>query len=109
MNRDVRDVELDRPAPLKQRGDHVLDNLLLGVDRDVAPRQLGDRDVQRPPPAAQVDAVVLEPLLREPLTNAKLVHEIDRVLLQQARPDSVLDVFPRLILQHYRLDPCPSQ
>jgi hypothetical protein len=65
--------------------------------------------MQRPPAAAQIDAVVLKPLAREALTYAELVHEIDGVLLEQPCAHSVLDVLPRPILQHDRLNSGPGQ
>ena len=54
--------------------------------------------------AAQIDAVVLEPLSGEALADAELVHEIDGVLLQQAGPYAPLDVLAVAGLQNHGLD-----
>src|SRR5205085_1375239 len=90
-------------AALEERREHVLDDLLLAVDRDVATRQLRDRDVLRATRSAQVDPVVLEPLTRQPVADAELAHEVDRVLLEQPRSHPALDVIAIAVLEHNRL------
>ena len=70
-----------------------------------APGQLGDRDVLRVTRPAQVDAVVLEALAREPLADAELVHQVDGVLLEQTGADPALDVVAAAVLDDHALDP----
>ena len=47
---------------------------------------------------------MLEALPRQPLAGPQVVHEIDRVLLEQPRPGAALDVLTAAVLEYHRLD-----
>ena len=96
---------MELPASVKPCGDQVLDDLLLSVDRHVAAGQFGDPDPLRVSLAAEIDAVVGQPLPREPLADPELMHEIDGVLLEQAGTHPPLDVVAVTRLEDHRLDP----
>ena len=104
LGSDALDLEPEVAAALQQRRDQVLDDLLLSVDRHVPAGQLGDLDVLGVALPAQVDAVVLEPLAGQPLADPQVVHQLDRVLLEQAGADAPLDVVAVAVLEDHRLD-----
>ena len=105
VHRDVLDLEVDRDAAIEQRGDLVLDHLLLAVDRDLAAGQPEHVDVEDALPEAHVDAGVVKALAREPLSHPDRVQHVDGVLLEQARADALLDVLAAARLEHDALDP----
>ena len=53
---------------------------------------------------AQVDARVVEALAFEPLADAELVQQVDRVLLEQPGADALLDVLAVADLEHDAVD-----
>jgi hypothetical protein len=58
---------------------------------------------------SQVDPVVDHPLALEPLRHAKVSQNLDRIVLKQARPYSLLDVGAVAALEDHRLDPAPAK
>jgi hypothetical protein len=58
---------------------------------------------------AQVDAVVPEALACNALACSKLVHQIDRVLLEQPCAVACLYVLPAAILENHAFDPVTLQ
>ena len=98
------DLEVDRDAVIEQRGGHVLDHLLLSVDRDVAAGQLRHVDVVVLAVVAQVDAGVLEALPVQALVHAQLAHQVHGVLLEQPGADALLHVGPVARLDHHAVD-----
>ncbi len=97
--------------PVRQpRGDQVLDDLLLAVDRDrAAAGELGQRDPVPRAAEAQLDALVHEPLAVQPVGHAQLGEQIDRALLEHAGAHAPLDVLARAVLEHDRVDPARVQ
>ena len=109
MHGGLGDPEAHLHAAGEGAGDQVLEHLVLAVDRHPAAGQLGDRDAGGVTGAAQVDAVVREPLPGQPPAAAQLVHEVDRVLLQQPGAVARLDVLAGAVLQDHALDPRPLE
>ena len=106
MHADVLDLELQRAAGVEPRADQVLDHLLLAVDRDRA--AAGERREVDPVAAAvepQLDPVVHEALALHPLADPGLGEQLDRAVLEHARPDPLLDVLAAADLEHDGLDP----
>ena len=89
---------------VQQRGDQVLDHLLLAVDRDLAAGQLCDLDVLRAPLAPEVDAIVHEALAIQPLAHVERSQQVDGVLLEQAGSNPALEIVARTVLDDHRLD-----
>ena len=89
---------------LLQRGDLVLDDLLLAIDRDLAAGQAEHVDVERAVVEAQEDARVVEPLAVEPVGDADLMQDVDGVLLEQPGAHSLLDVRAVADLEHDAVD-----
>ena len=107
---DVADLESNRAAAGEPRVDEIAHHLLLAVDRDrPAAGEVGQRDAVAPPVEAQQDAVVHEPLAREPLADADVAQQIDGALLQHARAHSLLHVRAAAILEDDRLDAYPVE
>ena len=105
MRRHVLDLEQERSAGLDARGDQVLHDLLLAVDRDAAAAgELVERDPVAAAAEAQLHAVVDESLALEALADAHLDQELDRALLQHARADAPLDVLAVAVLEDHGLD-----
>src|SRR5215210_5308554 len=97
--------EDDLSARLEPGGDEVFHHLVLAVDRDRAsPGELEQVDAVALPVEPQLDAVVDHPLPLHPVADARLVQQVDRALLQHARPDPVLYVIAAAGLEHDRLD-----
>ena len=109
VHRDVGDLEVDRNAALAQRRDLVLDDLLLAVDRDLPAGEPEHVDVEGALAEAQVHAGVVEALAGEPVADADGVQQVDRVLLEQAGTDAVLDVLAAAVLEHDAVDPRPVE
>ena len=107
VKRDVPHLEPNVDAALEQRGDRVLDDLLLAVDRDVATRQVCDFYVLRAPFAPEVDPVVPEPLPGQPLPQPELVEKVDRALLEQPGAHPLLDVLARARLEDAAVNALP--
>src|SRR5439155_17211673 len=81
MHADIAGLEADLPARRQARGDQILHHLLLPVDGDRAPAgQLAERDPLALPFELKVEAVVYQPLARQPLAYARRVQQIDRAL-----------------------------
>lgn len=88
----LADLEVDGHAAVDQRRDLVLDHLLLAVDRDLAASQPEHVDMELVPVKAEIDAGVREALAVKPIPDANRVEHINRVLLEQAGPDALLNV-----------------
>ena len=102
---DVGDLEAHVDAAVEQRGDQVLDDLLLTVDRDVPAGQRGHVDVVVAVRGSAGRCRVLEALAVEAVGDAELAQQVHGVLLEQPGPDALLDVLPRARLEHDALDP----
>src|SRR5215210_159780 len=106
VQRDVVDLEEQRAAGVQPGRDQVLDHLLLAVDRDRPPLgELLEGDPVALAVEAELDALVDETLAVKPVGEAKLGEQIDCALLEDARPDPLLHVFPTAVLEHHALDP----
>ena len=88
------------------RGDEVLDDLLLAVDRDrPAVGEPAEVDAVALAVEAQLEAAVDERLAVQTVAEAGVGEQLDRALLQDARADPVLDVLAAAVLEHDRRDP----
>jgi len=102
---DVLDIEQQRRARLDARGDQVLDDLLLAVDRDpLAAGELVEGDAVSLAAEAQLDAVVNEAFAFETLADAHLDQEVHRALFEHARANPALDVLAVAVLEDDRVD-----
>ena len=101
----VLGLEHERPTRLEPRRDQVLHHLLLPVDRDVLAGQAAEVD---PVPGAaelELEPVVGEALLAESSSDAHLLEQLDRPVLEDAGADPPLDVLAAARLQYDRVDP----
>ena len=106
VERDVGDLEAGFAAVAQARGDEVLDDLLLAVDRDRPPAgEPAEVDAVALAVEAQLDAAVDERLAVQTVAEAGVGEQLDRALLEDARADAVLDVLAAAVLEHDRLDP----
>ncbi len=106
----MKSQEISRSCSLDAGGDQVLDDLVLGVERDgLAAGQLVQIDPVRLSGEAQVDSPVHGPLALHPFAEAHLGQQIDRALLEHAGPDGRLDLRPAAQLEHDGLDPLQVQ
>ena len=101
---DIGNLEVQFAVACKQRGDQVLDDLLLPVDRHVATGQLGNLDVLRAARAPEVDAVVDQPFAVQPRGDVEVTQQVDRVLLEQPRAHAPLEVLTRASFEDHRID-----
>ena len=89
----VLDLEVQRQPGAEPRGDEVLDDLLLAVDRDALPAgQVREVDPVRAAGEPQLDALVHHPLAVQPLGHSHLAQQVDGALLQHPRAHPRLDV-----------------
>ncbi len=58
---------------------------------------------------AQLEAVVDDALVLQPLGEPHGAQQVDRALLQHARPHALLHVLARTVLEDHRLDPALVQ
>ena len=100
----VGDCEQQWRAPVKLGLDEILRHFGLAIDPDLAAAELGEVQVVPGARVLQVDAVVGEALALQPVTDAGVDQRLHRVLLKDARADAGLDVVPRPVLQHDRVD-----
>ena len=83
---------------------------MLGVERDHAPvGKVFEIDPVRASVEAQVEAVMHEAFALHALTGADLVHEVDRRLLEDGRPDGLLNLGTRAAFEDDALDPAQMQ
>ena len=105
MQGDVVGLEADLASGREARGDEILHDLVLRVDRDrTATGELGQRDAMPFPLELQVDAMVDEPFAVHPLADADGAEEIHGSLLEHACALSSLDVRTVSMLDHDRVD-----
>ena len=71
VERDVLDLEVERPAAREPRSDEVLDDLCLAVDDDRLPGELVEGDPMPLASRLQLDAGVDEALAAHPLADAR--------------------------------------
>ena len=84
--RDIAHVEPDHSPRRKPRGDEVLHHLLLAVDPDRATGEIGERDPVPSTVEPELDPAVDQRLAIESIAEPRLAQELDRRLLEHARP-----------------------
>ena len=105
----VLGLEHDRQALTEPDRDHVLDHLVLAVDRHTAAREARKIDAVPSAAKAQLDAVVHHPFAPEPDADARILEHVDAALLEQAGANAALDVDPRAILKDNGVDALACQ
>src|SRR6201991_3053614 len=90
-----------RGAPPENR--RLLPSRLLAVDGDAAPDQVGEVDAVVATVEAQGDALVRHSLAVQALREPDLAQQLDRGVLQHARPHPALDVVAAARLQYHRV------
>ena len=85
-------------------GDEVLDDLVLPVHGDGLPGQGLEVDAVALVLEEQLDALVHHPFAVQPIGQPGLGEQIDGPVLEDAGPDTVLDVFAGAVLDDDRLD-----
>src|SRR5215218_9920549 len=93
------------PSRLQPGGVEILDDLLLPVDPDLtSASKLGKVDPVAATTELQVYAVVDGPLVVHPLSDARLLEQFGRSVLEHPGPDRRLYHFAAPELEHHRLD-----
>src|SRR6185437_15920412 len=91
----VTRLELERRSRCDPRGDEILHDFLLAIDRDRAPaRERGEVDAMALARETQLDPVVHEPFALQPLANAAFHEEVHRALLEDSGAHAMLHVLP---------------
>src|SRR6185437_12563756 len=104
--RHVVGLKAQRVARIEPDADQVLHHLGLTVDHDRrAAGQLGERDAVTLAVELERHAVVDDALAVHPLAGADRAQQVDRALLEHARPDTPLAVLAAAALEHDRFDP----
>ena len=88
---DVRHAELQRTVGGDARGDQVLDDFVLRVDRDRMAGQLGQRDAAALPFERQFETVVQRAFGLHPRAEARFVEQVHRALFEHAGADRRFD------------------
>jgi hypothetical protein len=106
VQRDVGDIEHERQARGQSSVNQVLDDFVLSIDGDAAPAgQVRQVDAVMLAGKAKREALMPEAFAPEPVAEAYLGQQIDRVLLQDAGPDTIDHVLARTGFDHDRVDP----
>src|SRR5579885_468405 len=85
MQRGLPGLERQRRACRAAGGYQILDHLVLAVHRDEAPaRQFREIDPVAPATKRNIDALVLQALPPEPLSEPGIEQKLDRSMLQNA-------------------------
>ena len=100
----VVDLEVDGLARRQPGGDEVLDDLLLAVDGHRLAGEPGQIDAVVPAVEPERETLVPQPLTVQPVGDPEFAEEVDGAVLQQARPQPLLDVLPAAVLDDHRLD-----
>jgi hypothetical protein len=103
-DRDVVDLEQQRPAGVEPRLDQILDDLGLAVDDDRLPGQLVERDAMTLAVELELDAVVDDSLALHPLAHPRLGEQVGGSLLEDAGADPRLYILAGAALDHHRVD-----
>ena len=91
--RDVVDLEQQRPPGLEAGGDQILDDLLLAVDGDVRPPVSEGKSIRwRSPSNCSSMPSWTSPSRPSRSPTPDLAQQVDRPLLEHARADPLLDV-----------------
>src|SRR5918998_79198 len=90
--------------PSQPAMDQVLQDLLLAVDHDRPPDEIGEVDPVALAVVAQLDALVDRSLAVHPLAYPGLAQRVHRPLLEDAGADAVHDVVLVAVLEHDGLD-----
>jgi len=105
VDADVLGLENDLPASGEARGDQILDDFVLSVNRDgLSACQLAKIDTMSPSAEAQLNSVMDQAFPLHPLADASFNQQIDGALLEQAGADSLFDVLPAARLEYDGLD-----
>src|SRR5688572_2390032 len=104
VKRRILHAEQDLSAGGEARGDQVLDHLVLDVDGDRPPGELGERDAVTAAGEAQIDAFVYEAFALHALADAALRQQVDRALLEHAGADGRFDLLAAARLDDNRGD-----
>lgn len=103
-------LEQDGRAIRQARGDQVLDHLVLPIHGNgAATGWPGQVDVVPDPVEQQVDAMVAQALALQALAHAGCHQQVDRPLLQHARPDASFHVLAAAVLDDHGIDTGAAQ
>src|SRR5829696_5263951 len=84
--------------------DEVLDDLMLAIQHDTPAGEVAQWDTVSLPVESQLDALMYRPLPVHTLANTRLPQQVDRALLEHARPDLRLQPLAAAKLYYHRLD-----
>jgi hypothetical protein len=84
----------------------ILDDLMLGVDRDrLAAGELVQVDAMAAAVESQLDSMMNEPFAFQALSDARFDEHVHRALLEHACPDAHFDIFPAANFDNDGFDP----
>jgi hypothetical protein len=86
------------------RRDKILNDFVLGIDGDASAHEILEMDAMPLPAEREFDTLVNEAFSLQAIPHARLNHQIDGSLLEDAGAHSRLDVLPGVRLQHNGLD-----
>src|SRR5215471_11696789 len=96
---------MNRPPRRNPGFDEIFDHLILAINSDrLAAGQLRHVDVMTTSIEADVQPVVPETLMLEPLSYAHRNHQIDRALLENAGTNAFNNIFAAAIFDDYRVN-----
>src|SRR5262249_20431854 len=104
VDADVLDLEQDLDAVGKKARHQVLHHLLLAVDGNALADQVAEIDVVQRAVEIEEDAAVEHALAPHAVADAELDQQVGHPLLEQPRPDPVLDVVAVAVLDDDRID-----
>src|SRR5262249_17171990 len=97
--------EHDLSAGGEARGDQILYDFVLAVNRDRASGQLAEIDAMTSAVEAQLDSAVDQAFAAHPLAESGLIQQIDAALFEHAGANPRLDVFAGVAFEDDRIDP----
>jgi len=101
----ISDLEIQRACARDARGNQILDDFVLAVDRNrTAACKAGHVDPMTRAAKAYVNPFVTHALLAESIAHASLVHQVHGPLLEHTRTDAFDDVVPGAVFEDDRVD-----
>ena len=88
MNAHIRGLEHNLPARTKPRLNKVLYDLVLPINGDRLPSQLGEIDLMQLARESEVDPFMAHPLLFQPFPHPSLAEKLSRSMFQHTGTDS---------------------
>ena len=104
MQRDIRDIELERGIGGHARGHQILDDFMLRIDGDRMAGEFGQRDASALAFERQLEAVMQRAFGLHPLAETGFVQQVHRALFEHARANRRFDVAAAARFEHDGFD-----